>query len=38
MALFELCPKKKKHKKKDTEDFMACYSQVKMCSCDNSEH
>ena len=32
MALFELCPKKKLHKKKkkDAEDFKTCYSQVKM--------
>ena len=27
MALFELCPNKKK--KKDVEDFMTCFSQVK---------
>ena len=30
MALFELCPKKKNKKKKDTEDFKTCLSQVKM--------
>ena len=31
MALFELCPKKKKKKKhKDAEDFKTCYSQVKI--------
>ena len=35
MALFELCPKKKKKhkKKKDAEDFKTCYSQVKNFSC-----
>ena len=30
MVLFELCPKKKKKKHKDAEDFKTCYSQVKM--------
>ena len=36
MALFELCPKKKK-KKKDAEDFKTCYSQVKIIVTDSTQ-